>query len=63
MSSYFGKILEELKEKVFLNPTADNWRKVGEEFEASWNYPHCIGAVDGKHVNIDVSLLLLFHYY
>ncbi|TGZ46529.1 hypothetical protein DBV15_11839 [Temnothorax longispinosus] len=29
-------IWEELQEKVFLHPTADNWRKVAAEFETLW---------------------------
>ena len=56
-------IWKELKEKVFFNPTADNWHKVATEFETLWNFPHCIGAVDGKHVEIDVSLLSLLLLY
>ncbi|XP_063875843.1 uncharacterized protein LOC135108618 [Scylla paramamosain] len=25
-------------------------KTVGEQFEFRWNFPHCLGAVDGKHV-------------
>ena len=28
----------------------EDWKKVADEFEKKWNYPMCIGAVDGKHV-------------
>lgn len=31
---------------------ADDWKKFAIEFESKWNYNHCIGAIDGKHVNI-----------
>lgn len=27
--------------------------QVAEDFEEMWNMPHCIGAMDGKHVNIE----------
>ncbi|KMQ86222.1 nuclease harbi1 [Lasius niger] len=41
-------IWNELKEKVFLNPTAENWRKVAKDFEDLWNYPNCIGAANAN---------------
>jgi hypothetical protein len=32
-------------------PQSENdWKIVGKEFENKWNFPHCIGAIDGKHV-------------
>lgn len=30
----------------------ENWLKVSDEFEQQWNFPHVIGAIDGKHVAI-----------
>ncbi|XP_068759068.1 uncharacterized protein [Montipora capricornis] len=32
--------------------TADQWEKVAREFNNKWNYPCCIGALDGKHIAI-----------
>ena len=29
--------------------TMDEWLSVAEMFEQKWNYPCCIGAIDGKH--------------
>ncbi|CAH1995141.1 unnamed protein product [Acanthoscelides obtectus] len=29
-------------------PTA--WKQVSKIFETRWNLPHCVGALDGKHV-------------
>lgn len=29
------------------------WKRISEEFSSVWNFPHCIGAGDGKHVVID----------
>ena len=28
----------------------EEWRRVSEGFERQWNFPHCLGAIDGKHV-------------
>ncbi|XP_071499235.1 putative nuclease HARBI1 [Diadema antillarum] len=32
--------------------TAEAWKKVSEGFKTKWNFPHCVGAIDGKHVAI-----------
>ena len=33
--------------------TLEDFKKVAEEFQQEWGFPHCIGAVDGKHICID----------
>lgn len=34
-------------------PTCEEeWMSVSEQFERKWHFPHCIGAIDGKHVKI-----------
>ena len=32
--------------------TEDEWRQIAEEFSEKCNFPHCIGALDGKHIAI-----------
>lgn len=35
-------------------PSCEEWRQIAEEFEIKCNFPHCFGAIDGKHVVIEV---------
>ncbi|KAL8602270.1 hypothetical protein ACOMHN_022783 [Nucella lapillus] len=30
--------------------SADYWRLIASNFASKWNFPHCLGALDGKHV-------------
>ena len=30
----------------------EEWKGISEQFKCIWNFPHCIGAIDGKHVVI-----------
>lgn len=48
-----------LKNKVFPKLNVDTFKSIANGFEKKWNYPHCIGAIDGKHVRIQVILICL----
>ena len=41
-----------LKEDGILSHPSDEdgWKKVTSDFETKWNFPHCLGAIDGKHI-------------
>ena len=46
-------IFESLKEEYLTCPIdEDNWRAIADAFQEKWNFPMCIGAMDGKHVKI-----------
>ncbi|XP_077563232.1 uncharacterized protein LOC144178956 [Haemaphysalis longicornis] len=43
-----------LKPLYLVSPqTADEWIKIAADFEQRWNFPHCMGAIDGKHMNVE----------
>lgn len=41
--------------EIYLKPptTCDQFKRIAEGFEAQWNFPHVLGAVDGKHIRIE----------
>ena len=45
-------IWNELQSRGYLDvpDTEKKWKTIANEFEVQWNFPHCIGAIDGKHV-------------
>ena len=46
-------IVDELRVEQFSTPsTPEEWQEVEKKFAGRWNFPHCCGAVDGKHVEI-----------
>ena len=46
-------IFNVLKSRYMNTPNNRNeWLNISTEFQRKWNFPHCIGAVDGKHIRI-----------
>ncbi|XP_062602287.1 uncharacterized protein LOC134263958 [Saccostrea cucullata] len=42
-----------LKERYLKVPsTPEEWERIANDFEMKWNFPNCIGAIDGKHITI-----------
>ena len=46
-------IVNTLMKEVMPEPSEEKWKAIAEDFWNIWNFPNCIGAVDGKHVNIE----------
>ena len=43
---------EELRGYVPAPSSSDDWKELANDFEEIWNMPHCIGALDGKHIRM-----------
>ena len=33
--------------------TEEEWRHIAKDFEELWDFPHVLGAIDGKHIRMD----------
>lgn len=33
----------------------NSWHKVALDFEETWNFPLCVGDLDGKHISLQAS--------
>jgi hypothetical protein len=41
-----------MKEMCIPQPTEEYWLNIAEGFERRANFPHCMGAIDGKHIRV-----------
>ena len=39
-----------MEEYMSLPDSKEKWLSVAKEFEKKWQFPNCVGAIDGKHV-------------
>jgi hypothetical protein len=44
--------MKHLKDEVMPTPTRATWSQIVNDFWDLWNFPNCIGAIDGKHVMV-----------
>ncbi|XP_063913293.1 uncharacterized protein LOC135129953 [Zophobas morio] len=42
---------------IYLKPptTTEEWKKIASEFYTFWDFPNCLGAIDGKQISIQTS--------
>ncbi|GFV88592.1 nuclease harbi1-like protein [Trichonephila clavipes] len=45
-------IYHHLGSEIQVPESENEWKMVAEEFWAKWNFPLCLGAMDGKHIRI-----------
>lgn len=44
-------------------PTEETWKNVAAKYKQMWHFPNCIGAIDGKHINIQCPINAGSTYY
>lgn len=43
-------VVMKVRSPIYLKPpTKETWKKIVAGFWEHWNFPNCIGAIDGKH--------------
>ncbi len=45
-------IWDNLVEEFMPQPNRERWREIAADFQRMWNFPNCVGTVDGKHIVI-----------
>lgn len=43
---------EELHEEHMPVPTKESFKMIAENFYSIWNFPNCVGSIDGKHIRV-----------
>lgn len=41
-----------MREECIPTPTCERWESIASDFESTAQFPHCLGAVDGKHIRL-----------
>ncbi|KAL4710062.1 hypothetical protein ACJJTC_016464 [Scirpophaga incertulas] len=49
-------LVEALKYYVKMPQNAEEWKGVAKCFNEKWNFPNCVGAIDGKHITIQAPV-------
>ncbi|KAE8277589.1 hypothetical protein D5F01_LYC24428 [Larimichthys crocea] len=51
-----------MMERFLPRPTQETWEEVADGFWKKWNFPNCLGAIDGKHVRVTQTGSQYFNY-
>ncbi|XP_074026096.1 uncharacterized protein isoform X2 [Leptinotarsa decemlineata] len=43
-------IVDCFREHIKFPSSPAEWEEIAQQFENKWNFPNCLGAIDGKHV-------------
>ena len=56
-------IWDTLSSEFLSFPDKQKWKEIANDFWKYWNYPHCLGAIDGKHIAIKAPANAGSDYY
>ncbi|XP_074039919.1 uncharacterized protein [Leptinotarsa decemlineata] len=56
-------LIEVLKKYVKMPSSPEEWLLVAEQYEELWNFPNCLGAMDGKHIALQAPINSGSEYY
>ncbi|XP_071056018.1 putative nuclease HARBI1 [Onthophagus taurus] len=56
-------IISTLKEYIQMPRNEEAWKEIASNFNSRWNFPNCLGAIDGKHVAIKKPANSGSHYF
>lgn len=40
-------------------PNEEKWKKIYAGYLQDWNFPNCVGAIDGKHIQIQAVYFII----
>lgn len=64
VSETSSAIYKALKIPYLKSPSSKKeWLGIASGFEETWNFPHCLGAIDGKHIRIECPSMSGTYYY
>ncbi|XP_026475999.1 uncharacterized protein LOC113381252 [Ctenocephalides felis] len=50
-------------ERLMMPTNSEEWKVIAKRFEERWNFPHCVGAWDGKHIRSGTTKLRFLSLY
>ncbi|KAB0802810.1 hypothetical protein PPYR_04996 [Photinus pyralis] len=56
-------VIEDCDAIVMPKPTEELWKKSSARFNQLWNFPNCVAAINGKHINIQCPMNAGSTYY